>query len=392
MLLTLPATFRNLLSQLQSIVFMVYLDDDDHHYYFQFCEGRDAEALGIQTKNITNVPLHHIFDAESSKQFRHHFDYLMHYGGDTAFEIAFQDHWLMVNASRTTEDHGAEGHILGSMMDISILKHAEKELRLALDHEKQLSALKTRFLNTVSHEFRTPLSGIGLAAELLDRHVQRMDDDTRTHTLQQIHKRVRELRSLMDSLLQQSASEALSELYHPIPEDINQVCTDIIQDFRATVEHSAQNIHLCINSPLPMVMCDKRLLRHALRNLLTNALKYSPPESDVIVCTGYQASYVFVSVQDFGMGISPEEQEHIFKPFFRSKGVERVSGTGLGLSIAQDFIRLHHGRIELHSELGKGSLFTILLPAVEFSAYLPDHKAIHHDITNIQYAHCTKLT
>lgn len=366
MLLTLPPSFRSLLGHLQSIVFMVYKDNDDGEYYFQFCEGIDAVRLGINTRVVSNTPLSRIFTATNYEALENNFRKLLQSGGTCSFEMQYAESYFLIQASFVSNGNNV-GDIIGNMVDITMIKRAEEELRNALEQEKSLVAMKTQFMNTVSHEFRTPLTGIQISATMLQRYNAKMDDDDRVQAISQINKRIQELTALMDTLLLQSSTKTLKELFSPIETDLNQLLHNIITDFEETMDCGGHALRITTNQESYSgssitASVDPRLLKYAIRNLLSNAIKYSPNEQYVDITLEYSSSGCIIRIKDYGIGMDKEECSHIFTPFFRSHKVENISGTGLGLNIAHEFILIHNGYISVESEIGYGSTFSIHLP------------------------------
>ncbi|MBL7998983.1 MAG: HAMP domain-containing histidine kinase [Candidatus Kapabacteria bacterium] len=372
MLLTLPPSFRNLLGHLQSIVFMVYNDSDDGEYYFQFCEGKDAVRMGIHTRMVSGCPLSQLFDASNYAMIQDSFSALLRFGGTCSFELQLGASHFLVHASFVDTEHGS-GDIIGNMVDITMIKHAEEELRRALQEEKHVVAMKTQFLNTVSHEFRTPLTGIQLSASMLQRYSSRMNDGERELAVSHINKRIRELTALMDMLLLQSSTKSLKELFTPIELDLSQLVYSVVADFEETMDCDGHTILITASNALrangDVQSCgDHRLLTYALRNILGNAVKYSPGKNRVDVLLEYEPPEFIIRIRDYGIGMSDHDRERIFTQFFRSENVGNISGTGLGLNIAHEFIQIHNGRIDVESETGKGSTFSIRLPIQHHTA------------------------
>jgi signal transduction histidine kinase len=147
----------------------------------------------------------------------------------------------------------------------------------------------------------------------------------------------------------------------PKPTNLNILCELIISDLQATI---AGNHHLLLigDESLSHAMVDERLVNRILINLLSNAVKYSPQDTRINLLLRQEENEVVIEVADQGIGISPDDQKHLFEPFFRASNAGVVRGTGLGLNIVGDCVRLHHGTISLKSELGRGSTFTVRLP------------------------------
>ena len=209
---------------------------------------------------------------------------------------------------------------------------------------------------SVSHEFRTPLTNIlGFTATLLHR---RVSDDDRERFLTIVHEQAERLRALVDDLLDLRAMDALALELQTERFDLADVARHEAAAFAGPTPRSIEVIGAEL--PLP-VRADRRRIEQVLANLLSNALKYSPPGAPVAVELAADPSGVRVSVRDEGFGIAPEHHDRVFTPFFRADDV-RAAGTGLGLAIARQIVVLHGGTIEFTSEPGSGSEFTFTLP------------------------------
>lgn len=254
-------------------------------------------------------------------------------------------------------------------------KRAERQLRNALAKERELSSLKTRFVTTVSHEFRTPLTGILMSAELLDRYGGRLSEDERSAEMEKIKKRVNELTDLMNDFLLQSSAESMGTTFRPVILDMGELCKDIVQDHLLVASSALITIQYSIEDDIPPVLGDPKLMRLVVQNLVSNAVKYSPEKTPVVVQLKYDSEKVVLVVQDQGIGIPPEDIQQLFTPFYRASNATRIPGTGVGLSIVKEFVELHNGSIHVESEDGKGSVFTVVLPPVHEDKF---HEPLRH--------------
>jgi signal transduction histidine kinase len=269
--------------------------------------------------------------------------------------------------------------VLQALLDVTDKKAAEEQLQQALKKERELNTLKSRFVSTVSHEFRTPLTGILLSVDLLNRYFARLTDKQRTDELEKIRSRVAELTNLMNDFLAQSESESIAGRFKPTPVDIVSICNAVIDDMEVVTASHRRNQHIerrYADAPI-MVNGDAKLLTHVFRNLVSNAVKYSRGvshsddlmldvgDNTVVVSIVHDETAVTVDVTDHGIGIPPEDLEHLFTPFFRASNVSKISGTGMGLSIVKEFVHLHDGTITVHSIVGIGSTFTVQLPLLQ---------------------------
>lgn len=235
------------------------------------------------------------------------------------------------------------------------------ELRLALQKEKELVEMKTRFVSIASHEFRTPLSSIQFSANFLKLYHHRIDERERNQKLDNIVAQVEHMTSLLDDVLTYGKSEAGK---------INLILSKIrlenwITRIAEEVGHSTKNSHKILvelyNTPLEMET-DEKLLRSVISNLLTNAIKFSPRRDRVYMSLTGSGDHIQIDVRDEGIGIPPEELEKVFEPFLRGKGVSSIPGTGLGLSITKKSVELLGGSLKVQSEVDNGTTFSVFIP------------------------------
>lgn len=240
------------------------------------------------------------------------------------------------------------------------LENSKQELEAALEKEKELSDLKSRFVSTVSHEFRTPLAAVLSSSALISKYIKEEDQPKRERHIGRIKESIKHLSDMLEDLL------SLGKLEEGlIQANVSAfICDEFMNDFISEMKNIAkpgQEIIL-IHSGSNEIVTDKRLLRNILLNLVSNAIKFSPENSIInITCTNSEHALT-VSVKDSGIGISDEDKIHLFERFFRARNAQNIQGTGLGLHIVTKYVELLNGKISLTSELDKGTTFTVILP------------------------------
>jgi len=268
----------------------------------------------------------------------------------------------LLTAALMYDDQGKPAYTLGMIEDISDRKRVETEIRKALDRERELSALRSRFVAMASHEFRTPLATIAAATNLLTHFSEKLNPRERHDRLKKIRAEVDHLTSLLDDLLliNQAESGQIVLAYSAI--NLSEFCSSVLESIRLGVGR-AHNFTLARQgSPRPL-RGDRTLLRQVLLNLLSNAVKYSPAGSTVHLQLQFLPNHVVIQVHDQGIGIPKEEQDQLFSVFYRaSNTTSNIKGTGLGLFIVQRIVELHGGTITFESEVGVGSVFIISIP------------------------------
>lgn len=262
---------------------------------------------------------------------------------------------------------GTPHQVLGIAHDITEQKKADEalleqeKLRVALRTEQELVSLKSRLMITISHEFRTPLTIALASAELLERYFDRLSAARRAEALTSIKTQILHMREMLNDIGALIAQEATKPIFRPAPVDLVALCQQVTDEIRASVGASTP-LSFSADGDLSSVMVDIDLLHPVLRNLLTNAVKYSPAGSPVSLRASRQGDEVTLVVSDQGIGIPPDDQEHVFETFHRASNVTHIGGLGLGLKIVRDYVTLHGGTISVRSQEGQGSMFIVRLP------------------------------
>jgi PAS domain S-box-containing protein len=246
--------------------------------------------------------------------------------------------------------------------DITHRKQAEAELLRSLAREKELGQLKTNFVTTVSHEFRTPLGIIMSSAEILRDYLERLEPEDRQQHLQSIHKSTRRMAELMEEVLVIGRLDSGKMDFQPRNLDLVTLCRRMVDEVLASTENVCP-IQLKFNGDISEARADERLLQHIFTNLLANAVKYSEPGQPVEFTIDRQRTNVVFHVRDRGIGIPEADQSRLFQAFQRAQNVGQRPGTGLGLTIVKRCVEMHGGTISLESKAGEGTTVTVRLLA-----------------------------
>ncbi len=253
---------------------------------------------------------------------------------------------------------------LHTTIEIALARHqAEVRIHQALVKEQELNQLKTNFLSLTSHEFRTPLTTILSATEMLEFYCQEKIDEKKRKNFRRIHNSVEHMRHLLDDVLVVGDAEAGRLEFRPLPLDLLELCQEIVEDVKIN-SRLQSTIVFTSKGECHNTCMDKHLLQHILTNLLTNAIKYSPEASIVKFELFCSRGRVVFCIQDQGIGIPYQEQQEIFESFYRGTNVGKIKGTGLGLAIVKSCIELHQGCLEVNSEVGVGTEFVVTLPSM----------------------------
>jgi PAS domain S-box-containing protein len=269
--------------------------------------------------------------------------------------------WCLVSG-RAIDRHDVPRGTIWTIADITKRKEAEAEVLQALEREKELSELKSRFVSMTSHEFRTPLAGIMSSIELLSDYGERLDAGERAELADVIKSSVRRMTQMLDQVLLIGRSDAGRLEFRPQPLELKSLVMQVIEEVRS-LERQQAVIDVDWHVQGERRLLDERLIRHILSNLLTNAVKYSPQGEPVQLGIGSSPQQVVFTVTDRGIGIPPEDRPLLFQSFHRGRNVGGISGTGLGLAIVKKAVELHGGTIQVESNVGKGSRFRVFIPA-----------------------------
>lgn len=247
-----------------------------------------------------------------------------------------------------------------SIRDISKHKTAELSLMQALDSQRELNELKTRFILTVSHEFRTPLTVILTSSGLLREYGATMAAEQQQRYFNRIEEQVRHMEQMLNDVLLIGRADSGQVVFEPTQLQLGDLVASIIHhhnDIQQTHE-----IHLIRPEEEPTLLADPQLISQMVNNLLNNAIKYSPQANRVDVEVGYTQSNAWLKVRDYGIGVADADRPHLFQPFYRGANTTTISGTGLGLSIVAFAAQRHGGTIDLQSTLQVGTTITVSLP------------------------------
>jgi PAS domain S-box-containing protein len=278
---------------------------------------------------------------------------------------------VLLNSSTRRDINGEIIGVLGVGQDITELAGYRNELELkvnertlklnqALEKQKELNELKSRFVSTASHEFRTPLSSINFAAGSIKKYWAKMEPVIIQKKLDKIEDQVLHMTKLLDDVLIVGKAEAGKIKQTPVKINLGDFIHEIIDEVSSASKKSHE-IALIDTEGLKTtdILIDEKLGRNIFINLIGNAVKYSPNAKNITIALSSEKEYTVVTITDYGIGISKSELKNIFKPFSRGKNVDLIQGTGLGLTIAKDAIDIMGGQIIVNSTIGNGTSFIV---------------------------------
>jgi signal transduction histidine kinase len=257
------------------------------------------------------------------------------------------------------------GNVIAMQKQQAEIQLANDRLKTALNSEKEVNKLKSRFVTTASHEFRTPLSTISGSTELMEMYISEISNlklaEKYEKHINRIKKEINRMVILLNDTLILEKQSLGKYSYNPSQFSLSLYISNFVNEYY--LQKIDNNRIKLIMPDLPMdIRSDSQILTHIISNLLDNALKYSAENSTVKLIVEPFATEIKISIIDQGIGIPEDEQVHLFESFFRASNVLGIAGTGLGLTIVKQFVELLNGTITYSSALNKGSEFSITLP------------------------------
>lgn len=238
------------------------------------------------------------------------------------------------------------------------LQKSQIEVKKALEKERELNELKSRFVSMASHEFRTPLSTILTSASLIARYTEPGTEEKREKHINRIKSAVGNLTGILNDFLSLSKLEEGHFQNQPEYFDLKELVTNTVDEIKMITKPNQAIIYE--HKGETKVFLDMKSARNICINLLSNAIKYS--EKDIFINTEITKEKIKIKVKDQGIGIPQEEQEYLFTRFFRAKNATNIQGTGLGLNIVRKYLELMNGTITFESGLNEGTTFFIEFP------------------------------
>lgn len=240
---------------------------------------------------------------------------------------------------------------------IQELEKTKEDLHNALEKERELGELKSRFVSMASHEFRTPLTTILSSLSLVTRYSENNDKENQSKHVNKIKASIGNLTDILNDFLSVSKFEEGKIQNTPVPLNLNEFISDVVAEMQPMAKAGQQVNYTHTGNE--DVMLDAKLLKHVLFNLISNAIKFSPENSSVELLSDAKGQTITIAVKDSGIGITAEDQKHLFERFFRGHNATHIQGTGLGLNIVANYIDLMGGTIHFNSIENKGTTFTI---------------------------------
>ena len=280
--------------------------------------------------------------------------------------------------------HDEDGHsiaLIAVIKDITERKQTEQlreehaQLELQLEKEKELVQFRSQLISIIAHEFRTPLTIILTSSTLLVDYEDKLTPEKRRKRIRNIVEQAERLGKMLDDIDILTKSQRGFLQYDPKLMNIVSFCENLVDELTHII-HVNQKLVFESHGSFSLMSLDPELMRHALTNLVSNAIKYSEDGGTISLELTREDKHLIIKVRDQGIGIPPEDGEHLFEPFHRAHNVGSIRGTGLGLSIVKDIVELHGGKITFESKPNIGTVFIIKIP-------LRDSPPLPQDISNL---------
>lgn len=241
---------------------------------------------------------------------------------------------------------------------------AQELLLKTLGEAKDLEEFKMRFQKVISHELRTPLAGVKMSADIVERYMESLTPEELLYHTKEINSSVREIETLLDNMLLTMKLETQTLKTNFASSDLIEICRLEVETSRRS-HHNTRSIEFSSSAERLTLLLDKYLVHVIVRNIITNAINYSPESSVIHVWVGMLHGLACITIHDTGLGILAEDIPSITEPFFRGKNAENIPGIGMGLFVARHCVELHQGVIDIQSTSGKETTVTVKLPILE---------------------------
>jgi signal transduction histidine kinase len=246
---------------------------------------------------------------------------------------------------------------------VALVSAASYAMARGVLREAAAGRLQSDFVSAVSHEFRSPLTTLRQLTELL-AHGRIQDESRRRLYFEVLQRETSRLQQLVENLLDFGRMDAGRQQYRLAPLELSALVRESIDEYEAEAGANGHTIALRAEHSPIVVDADREALKRVVRNLLENAIKYSPDSPTVWVETAVKERAAVLRVRDAGVGVLPEERSRIFEKFVRGEAAKRacIQGTGIGLAMVKEIVRAHQGAVDVESEPGRGSTFLVRLP------------------------------
>ncbi len=339
------------------------LKEKHHKTYENYTEKPQARSMGLGLNLNGRKKDGSLFSVEISLS---HFKlgekpFYISFINDTTFKRKAEEELIIRKSEIEMLNGNLEKEVINRtnalVETLKRLEKSKKDLELALEKEKELGDLKSRFVSMASHEFRTPLTTIQSAAYLIEKYQKTEEQEKRERHTKKITAAVGNLTDILEEFLSVGKLEEGKIVANYSDFEMEELIKECIFDLKSVTKAGQKITYSHFGKSI--VHLDKSLFRKIVINLCSNALKFSPLNSEIQVRTENNDNRILLEITDKGIGIAKEDQKNLFDRFFRGKNVTNIQGTGLGLHIVARYVALMKGQVSVKSKLNEGTAITI---------------------------------
>ncbi|MEJ5244713.1 MAG: PAS domain S-box protein [Bacteroidota bacterium] len=281
-------------------------------------------------------------------------------------EITTPNGNLKIIEGRGRPVYNSEGKVVklvGTAIDITEKKLSQRKLEQYLEELKALNATKDKFFSIIAHDLKNPFGALKNLSDILHSMYNDFSEEERIEIINEMHSTSIKLYELLENLLTWSRSQRGTLEFHPDETNLKYIVTSCVELLKGTADNKSIKLQDYVDDDL-VVLCDVNMITTVIRNLMTNAIKFTPENGDITVFAEKTDHEVIVAVKDTGIGISDEDKQKLFRidVHHTTIGTSQEKGTGLGLILCKEFVEKHGGKIWVESEIGKGSTFKFTIP------------------------------
>ncbi|CAG5067520.1 Sensor protein FixL [Dyadobacter sp. CECT 9623] len=344
------------ISMLMPTPFQTLQDESLNHFHGTITNditGTDREAVGVR-KSGDIFPFRLGFSEVQLLGRKIHIGFIHDLSREKQAEERLKEHLLHL-------EEQVEKRTKLLKETVSALEYAKEKVSKSLEKETELGQLKSRFVSMASHEFRTPLSSIQLSAILIEKYAGECIHPGIIKHIDKIKVSVSNLTGILNDFLSLDRLETGEFKTAPTRFDIVRFSEEVTEEMQLIAKQNQQIIYQHTGTS-SMVSLDQAILKNAIVNLVSNAIKYSGENTFIEFNTEITPSLLSVTIKDNGIGIPEHDQKHLFEAFFRAHNTGTIPGTGLGLHIVTRYAKLMEGHLEFTSKVNQGASFTLSFP------------------------------
>lgn len=332
----------------------------DKNLNYIFVEGKELFQLGITSEKLIGTSYLERLSEEIRPEIKSVLSEVFN-GNSCDHDLDYKGQIYKLTGVPLSIKNNQVDKILVVEQNITAQKLASQQLEDALQKEKSLNQMKSRFVSMASHEFRTPLSTILSSVSLIEKYIENSSYDKTEKHIKRIKNSVKGLTDILNDFLSVDKLENQKTEIKPVYVLYSNFVKEMVEDMQ-NICQDGQKIVASVSNELGQICVDINILRNILYNLLSNAIKYSQENQPIIFESTLSFDELIIRIQDYGIGIPEHEQKMLFNRFFRANNAINIKGTGLGLNIVKSYLDMLQGNITFNSEENKGTTFVVKIP------------------------------